>query len=599
MTDLQRGTLKVTHRKGKQPLVQIDIGGTMFSPKQGQLSSNLKPTDGLEVEFVRVGGQPQQVRAVGQDYVPPRTSQPSQAVHKHSAKKRAQQQKQDVPGSQTQTQASNTSQSQTQRDFHNPYNFIPSPPRNTYHPDLGDSPPVPYDAFDPERYCGRIQVRMLVKTPILVPDTDPANVQEDAHGHKTYALRVDANGLPAIPSSSVRGMLRSAYEAITNSRLGRFSSGHKTRIQYRETKRPFRKMDFPESPWDLLDATLHPALSINELSPADRVFGWVRADADADSPGGENRHNRIAVRGCLRVGPVLCESSLEEADQAFPDPGVPLAILAAPKPQQGRFYVAKLPNGKAQDDGLEKVEAGYSKGKGLRGRKVYPHQHDLPATHWENPIEAQSTKHTGHYQEYRRPQDNGQDIRDDQNRSILGWVKPDAVFTFDVHVQNLSQVELGALLWLLKLPDEHYFKLGGGKPLGFGSVRLTVDECDLRTGEQLCSRYSAWNSDAILSGPSEETIQSFKQAISDAYPPNQGNNDFKEVPFIKAFLVACQGFDDNLPIHYPRATDDGNPGLPSPDGKSFQWFVANEKHGARYALPDLHDEVGLPTLRKP
>ena len=138
-----------------------------------------------------------------------------------------------------------------------------------------------------------------------------------------------------------------------------------------------------------------------------------------------------------------------------------------------------------------------------------------------------------------------------------------------------------------------------GEPLGFGSVRLTVDECDLRTGEQLRTRYSAWSHELSPSDPPEEAIQSFKPAISAAYPPNQGNNVFEDVPFIKAFLAACQGFKDELPIHYPRATTDGQPGPPSPDGESFKWFVANEGNGARYALRDLAQEDGLPTLQDP
>jgi len=813
MTELRRGTLKVT-KKGQKTMVQVLIDGKPFNLAQGQLSSNLTPTDGLEVEFVRVSGQPQQVRAVGQNFIPPRTAQPSQAVHKQPAKKSSQP-KQDVPHSQKQTQASgqHASQNQHPRDFHNPYNFIPAPPRNTDHADLGDGPLVAHDAFDPERYSGRIHVRMIVKTPILVPDTDPANVQEDNNGHKTFRLRVDESGLPSIPASSVRGMLRSAYEAITNSRFGRFSRSHQNRLAFRMDARdslrlipariengqirlltgtsqvgnegrpngpmyaawlprynrgqldPLRfpddslpqhrdavtcrvvevshhsgrfsfwgvrnifrrgqatgtpdaecvhvdgyvcitganidrkhdervffvdsnsiQLSFPltdahraawrelienyqsaheedlrrrklrrqlpdeylgpepgqtawsrhvytaedrkltegtlcyvrlnadktdvealfpvmitrelysTSPWDLLHPTLHPAASIDELSPADRVFGWVRADVDSLSRG--NQRDRVAVRGCLRVGPIRCESELVVAVETFAHPAVPLAILAAPKPQQGRFYVAEPPNGEAQQDGLGKVEAGYSNGKGLRGRKVYPYQDELHA-HWEKPVEdrTQSKGQAGHYQEYRRPRINGQEQRDDQNRSILGWVKPDAKFTFDLHVQNLSMVELGALLWLLSLRDKHYFRLGGGKPLGFGSVRLTIDECDLRIGHELRSRYTAWDSDEPPADPTESAIRAFKEAVSDAYPLNEGTDVFDDIPFIKAFLVACQGFSDNLPVHYPRATIDGRPGPPSPHGESFKWFVANEKEGARYALRDLFAESGLPTLQ--
>ncbi|MBI4468139.1 MAG: hypothetical protein HY650_02335 [Acidobacteria bacterium] len=208
---------------------------------------------------------------------------------------------------------------------------------------------------------------------------------------------------------------------------------------------------FETSPWDLLDDSLRPAAAIDRLSAADRVFGWVKVDTDT---GARTRGEHVAARGLLRIGPVRCTSDSAEAVERFAPPGVPLAILSAPKPQQGRFYVAQSPNGEAQKDGLSKQAAGYALGKGLRGRKVYPHQASLPNGHWSNPTEDRTQQAQGnpaHYQEYRRPRNNGEE-RDDQNRSILAWVKPGAEFSFDFHVQNLSAVELGALLWLLDLP---------------------------------------------------------------------------------------------------------------------------------------------------
>lgn len=837
MTKLQRGTLKVT-KKGQGKMVQVLIDGKPFNLAEGQLSSDVTPVDGMEVEFIRVGGQPRQVRAVGRDFVEAteKASQSAATGGQRSSKHGAGRSSQPQPQSQASPQ-----QGRCPADFHNPYNFIPAPPRDTGHPHLGDGPPVDHDEIDRQRYTGRVRVRMIVNTPVLVPDTDVRNVKEDANGHKTFGLRVDESGLPAIPASSVRGMLRSAFEAITNSRFGRFSKSHRDRLAFRadasdslrlipariadgrvnlltgtsqighdgrpegpmyaawlpryrngrvdaqavrsaggelpqhgdevvcwlERMRHFkpnftywrvrtvaigsdlsqlgnqpnpsiaqgksepcvpsemkrargwvcvtnaninRKHDerlffvesvkpeksfllteahraawrelignyqatheddlkrrrarkkpydeylggepgqtawsrhvysaadkeladgtlfyarldankndvealFPvmiartlysKSPWDLLHATLHPARSIDELSPADRVFGWVRTDVDGSTNSG-SREARVAARGLLRVGPVECLSDKADAVESFAPPGVPLAILAAPKPQQGRFYVARSPNGEAQGDGLSKVEAGYSATKGLRGRKVYPHHNHLPAAHWNDPTEDR-TQHSADAlaprQEYRRPQANKQEQRDDQNRSMLGWVKPGAEFTFDVQVQNLSEIELGALLWLLKLPPDHFFRLGGGKPLGFGSVRLSIDECDVRTADELRARYTTWDSPQAAADPCDGAIQAFMRAIVEAYAPRSAGGFF-DVSFVNAFLIACQGYRNNqggstsLPIHYPRATDNGKPGAPSSEGESFKWFVANDKQGARYALPDLASGKGLPTLRKP
>ncbi|HID20898.1 MAG TPA: TIGR03986 family CRISPR-associated RAMP protein, partial [Planctomycetaceae bacterium] len=81
-------------------------------------------------------------------------------------------------------------------------------------------------------------------------------------------------------------------------------------------------------PQDLLPEDLRPASRIDELSPADRVFGWV------------NQTGRGAYRGNLRIGPVRCQTQLDRAIQSFGQPGLPVAILGQPKPQQARFYVA-------------------------------------------------------------------------------------------------------------------------------------------------------------------------------------------------------------------------------------------------------------------
>jgi CRISPR-associated protein (TIGR03986 family) len=790
---LKSGKL-VLSKKGKP---QVEIDGKLFNPSQNEISAsileNLKNLAGHEVEFEMIGGQPKQIRLIGENFVYPRSKQHSKSSQKQrpSRDSRSYRQK----------------EQNLKRDFYNPYNFVPAPPRNINDPDLGDHKPACQDQFLENRYTGRIRVRIEVVTPLLIPDTENS---KEKNGHKFYPVLLDEDGRPYLPASSVRGMLRAAYEAITNSRFYRFElkrslgfrlpvksalslvpvriedgrihllpgtseigedgpieklqyaawlsrysgrykstnravkysdgflpqhgdevecwvkkiehrSGHFEYWQVVEIARPGnlgpqpdqgeqklrkirgwvcvtnaninRKHDeriffveedrndvpgpfeitkelrerwqdliddyyelhekeikerkekkqkcedylgnepgrtafsrhicryeeysdlkdgtlcyarlkfnnnevagvealfpvmisrdlYPVSPWDLLPESLHSAKKLSELSPADRVFGWVRTERE------KGLEEPSAVRGLLRVGSVHCETSPEEAVLRFDGDGLPLNILAEPKPQQARFYVAKNKQGEAQEDGRSKKEVGYSPEKGLRGRKVYPHHAGLPEGYWENPLEDR-TQHSikGYYQEYRRPQKDGQEQRDTQNRSILGWVKPGTIFTFDLHLMNLSKVELGALLWLLNLPEGHYFRLGGGKPLGFGSVRLTVDSCEVCTGKALRQKYTSWSPTIETEDPSAEAIKTFKQAVIRAY--GKGCKNFEEISFIKAFLKACQGFEDK-PIHYPRTTKE-----PRPHGENFKWFVANEKAG-EYALQDLAQDNGLPILK--
>ncbi|NTW87852.1 MAG: TIGR03986 family CRISPR-associated RAMP protein [Desulfobulbaceae bacterium] len=803
---LERGKLVIS-KKGKP---QVEIEGKFFNPSQGELSQTilerLIQLNGAEVEFEREGGQPKKIREAGSTFVSPRAG----AIRTNDPRQMGR-------SRETQEQAHGGGTDRAS-DFHNPYNFVPAPPRITDDSELGDHAPVFQDRFYPDRINGRIRIVMEAITPLLVPD--PNNCREVGNGHKIFELLKGKDHKPLIPSSSIRGMLRTAYEAVTNSRLGRFpQKDHGKRLAYRmETgegtrliparidngkihlltgtatvgrngvpdgpqyaawlpryngndkatnkakkypdnslpqhgdevecmmeliqhhhpdfqywrvgaivkagsplpnialtgmtqqirgwvcitnanisrkhdervffslsssastisfpitdshrkmwqelienyqeihKDDLKKRDnnnqaanqylgskpgrtawsrhvytkadcelrdgtlcyvrlaqnrsdvedlfpvmiarklFSSSPWDLLHASLRPASKISELSPADRVFGWVLTDSSEDHA---QSKVQTAVRGLLRVGPVRCESSVEDSIDVFSGKGLPLAILAAPKPQQGRFYVAKSQNGDAQDDGLSKVDAGYYSDKGLRGRKVYPHHMTLPESHWKKPLEDRTQALQGPWQEYRRPKLSGEEQQDDQNRSILGWVKPGCRFVFDIHVTNLSKVELGALLYLLRLPENHFHRFGGGKPLGFGSVRLSVADCELTTGDTLRERYCSWISESNRNNISDDTVAVFKDAVRRAYVQNH-QGSFEQISFVKAFLHACKGFDDRLPIHYPRATDSGNPGPPNPKGESFKWFVANDqKRAPNYALGDLAMDIGLPTLQDP
>ncbi|MFM7888187.1 MAG: TIGR03986 family CRISPR-associated RAMP protein, partial [Pseudanabaena sp.] len=123
--------------------------------------------------------------------------------------------------------------------FHNPYNFVPALPRDkdifradpeTGKPktELGDGKPSGHGSYTSDRWSGKISVTLTTVTPLLIPDAANA-VGTD---HKTYPMRKGADGKPYLPPTSIKGMLRSAYEAITNSRLSIFK-GHDEKLVYR------------------------------------------------------------------------------------------------------------------------------------------------------------------------------------------------------------------------------------------------------------------------------------------------------------------------------------------------------------------------------
>jgi len=57
--------------------------------------------------------------------------------------------------------------------------------------------------------------------------------------------------------------------------------------------------------------------------------------------------------------------------------------------------------------------------------------------------------------------------------TVIKPIRPGVKFKGRIRFENLSEVELGALLFALDLPESCYHKLGMGKPLGLGSVKIT------------------------------------------------------------------------------------------------------------------------------
>lgn len=446
---------------------------------------------------------------------------------------------------------------------------------------------------------------------------------------------------------------------------------------------------YDKPPEDLLPASLKPADNIERLSPADRVFGWV----------GQGVKKIGGYRGQIRISSITCLTEKENAIEIFPE-SLPLQILGQPKPQQGRFYVARNRNGDAQPDGLTGEQTGYSRltdypekllkivkendkeklkeKKGLRGRKVYPHHANLPVNgYWfeedkgkkgefkDNSLDYTQKAVDGEngrfFREYLRPKKLNEKTgrteqqRDSQNRSVEGWIKKGTEFSFDVHFTNLSEVELGALIWLLDLnryvntnseSRQFFHRFGGGKPLGFGSVKLILVEeaevasrkrgkvSDIRSGKELkLTRYSSLDDDKFVFNFAEigkNFIKPFEDAIKISYGKenkNGSDKQFAETSFIKAFLRASEGFvNDNpsLPIHYPRARHYKEKGFgrekrviinhsrntplpPHSEGLAYEWFVENDKEKlsdpesqklleTRLSLPDIENDKGLPIL---
>ncbi len=94
----------------------------------------------------------------------------------------------------------------TNTTFINPYNFIPVDYKKKT---------ANLMSSDEEKITGVINCSLFTKGPIAVLDTEHA--KEDEKEHKSYSFLKSVDGNYMIPASSIRGMIRSVHEVITDS----------------------------------------------------------------------------------------------------------------------------------------------------------------------------------------------------------------------------------------------------------------------------------------------------------------------------------------------------------------------------------------------
>jgi CRISPR-associated protein (TIGR03986 family) len=326
------------------------------------------------------------------------------------------------------------------------------------------------------------------------------------------------------------------------------------------------RLPYRRSRADLLPDHWHRCKNYDSLCPACRVFGWVHEEASR-----LGKRERVAYAGRVRFS----QGELEgQADTLDGDAGITLAILSTPKPTTTQFYLLK---GEEPDGHVTYSD----KEARLRGRKVYRHHGQAPS------------QHAGGQYEYERVDG----TKDDQNRTVHGVLKAGATFKFSVDFENLAPVELGALLWSLELEEGMHHRLGYGKPLGFGSVRVTVYTLEVLDPQRrfgtlhddgwqtdLEKTRAEWQTD--LEKTRAEWVKRFKEQMAAVY---ERWPSFDALPNIQD-LKALTREPDSEVIHYPRLEAE-----PSPEGENFRWFVENKKRGSPHAL-DLapQDKRGLP-----
>lgn len=181
----------------------------------------------------------------------------------------------------------------------------------------------------------------------------------------------------------------------------------------------------------------------NDIDLAESIFGYI--------------HGKTACAGRVFFtdGNYVSRNDKSGKDTIFlKENAFPPRILASPKPTTFQHYLV-------QNNSDEKSQLAHYDEKSsrtvIRGHKLYWHKGEVGLKDIE--------------------EINKDDVRKNETQyTRIKPVKPGVNFSFRIYFENLLDNELGAILWVLSLPGEqgkeYRHKLGMGKPLGMGSVKI-------------------------------------------------------------------------------------------------------------------------------
>ncbi|MCK9564481.1 MAG: TIGR03986 family CRISPR-associated RAMP protein [Methanothrix sp.] len=210
------------------------------------------------------------------------------------------------------------------------------------------------------------------------------------------------------------------------------------------------RLPYHHSPYDLIPVALHHVgddknNEVKDLSEA--IFGYVAE---------ENKKHSNAGR--VFFTDAICESG--QKDIWLPEGTITPKILSSPKPTTFQHYLVQDRDKKHDPDRKGQL-AHYGTPTPeetiIRGHKLYWHKQDS--------LDAK---------DFCEKRDQEPNWESDTQHTRIKPVSAGKRFSFRVYFENLTNVELGVLLWVLDLPEGHHHKIGMGKPLGLGSVTINL-----------------------------------------------------------------------------------------------------------------------------
>jgi len=309
------------------------------------------------------------------------------------------------------------------------------------------------------------------------------------------------------------------------------------------------RVPYPKSPYDLLtEESRHPRrqggplLATPQIDIAEAIFGFVRQTrlaADRE----QGRAGRIFVSDAQLV----LKDGQQIQDIWFDLQPLTPFVLGSPKPTTFQHYLVQQTPDPIRTDRINQHGKAISELRladynassdetAIRGHKLYWHKGNVSR---QNIEDTQFVR---------------QQTYNDSQHTYFKPVNAGVSFTFRIYFENITDVELGALLYVLRLAEkfddegpQHRLKLGMGKPLGMGAVSLThnvkISERDQRyntllsAGRQVGAVAWQWDDPVreIAGDDAGKCVEAFVRYVLNIVAPSAQR--LSELPRIQCLLA--------------------------------------------------------------
>ncbi len=331
-----------------------------------------------------------------------------------------------------------------------------------------------------------------------------------------------------------------------------------------------------------------------KISPAEWLFGFVedRTAPEDDGLKKQKKDPALAFAGKVRVS--FGRPAAGQDNSVIGEP-VTLKVLATPKPPSPALYFKGKTDFKGKNRYISKASLSIADGDQPQGRKIYLHAMRDDAnknivqldkngyrarSDTEHPLFFPWESKSNHY-----PPD-----KEDDRANLKASITPlreKTVFYFHIDFDNLSREELELLCFALRPFASFRHKLGMGKPIGLGSVRIDP------VGLFCIDRQGRYQEDGFSENRYNDAVwkkdePDWSDEWQELYPmeaATKREENTLPAPEILASCAAAEIKSDvfqalrligdpqmvTAPVHYPQVHDHDI------EDRNFQWFVANDK----------------------